>query len=83
MISREQAKQILLSSLENDGHKWDDIVLSSPRKGKNSWTKREMYDAIMNDCSVEDMNYNPIDSYLHYLKWKEERDSKTNVNTEV
>ena len=56
--------------MENDGHEWGEVVLASPKKGKNSWTKKEVYDAILEDRSVEGMDYNPIDSYLNYIKWK-------------
>ena len=73
---RTKAQQILLKSMENDGHEWGEVVLASPKKGKNSWTKKEVYDAILEDRSVEGMDYNPIDSYLNYIKWKEENSKK-------
>ena len=75
-MNRIEAKQVLLNSMENDGHEWNDVVLASPKKGKCSWTKREVYDAIMEDRCVEGSDYNPIDSYLHYLKWKEEQKTR-------
>ena len=52
-MTREEAKKILLKSLDNDGKGWDDIVFSAVKKGKNSWTKREVYDAVVEDRSVE------------------------------
>lgn len=69
-MTREEAKKILLKSLDNDGKDWNDIVFSAVKKGKNSWTKREVYDAILNDKSVEGDDYNPIDSLLRFEEWK-------------
>ena len=59
--------------MDNDGYDWKDVVLAAPKKGKNSWTKREVYNAVLYDESVEGMNYNPIDSLLRYEKWKKNR----------
>ncbi len=69
-MTRKEAQGILLNSFENDGKGWDDIVFSAVKKGKNSWTKREVYDAILNDKSVEGDDYNPIDSLLRFEEWK-------------
>jgi len=69
-MTRKEAQGILLNSLENDGKGWDDIVFSAVKKGKNSWTKREVYDAVVEDRSVEGDNYNPIDSLLRFEEWK-------------
>lgn len=70
MMTRAEAQRVLLKSLDNDGKEWDDIVFSAVKKGKNSWTKREVYDAILNDRSVEGDDYNPIDSLLRFEEWK-------------
>ena len=73
-MTRKEAQKILLKSMDNDGHDWNDVVLASPRKGKNSWTKREMYDAILDDRDLDGMaNSNPIDSLLRYEEWKKNR----------
>ena len=69
-MTRAEAQRVLLKSLDNDGKEWDDIVFSAVKKGKNSWTKREVYDAILNDRSVEGDDYNPIDSLLRFEEWK-------------
>ena len=75
-MTRAEARKILLNSLDNDGKGWNEIVFAAVKKGKNQWTKREVYDAIMEDRSVEGDNYNPIDSLLRYEKWKKERKNK-------
>jgi len=75
-MTRAEARKILLNSLDNDGKEWNDIVFAAVKKGKNQWTKREVYDAIMEDRSVEGDDYNPIDSLLRYEKWKKERKNK-------
>ena len=69
-MTRKEAQKILLKSLDNDGKKWDDVVFSAIKKGKNSWTKREVYDAILEDRSVDGIAYNPIDSLLRFEEWK-------------
>ena len=70
MMTRAEAQRVLLKSLDNDGKEWDDIVFSAVKKGKNSWTKREVYDAVVEDRSVEGDSYNPIDSLLRFEEWK-------------
>ena len=69
-MTRAEAQRVLLKSLDNDGKEWDDIVFSAVKKGKNSWTKREVYNAVLYDESVEGMDYNPIDSLLRFEEWK-------------
>jgi hypothetical protein len=75
MMTREKAQQELLEGIENQiksgEKKWDDIAVISPKKGKNSWTFAEMYDAISKDVSPEGYSGNPIDELLHYYEWKE------------
>lgn len=74
MITREEAKQELLEGITNQiksGKKWEDVAVISPKKGKSSWTFREMYDAISKDMSPEEYSKNPIDELLHYYEWKE------------
>ena len=70
-MTRTEAQNILLKSFDHDGKEWDEVVLASPKKGKNSWTKREVYNAVLNDCSIEGMeDCNPIDSLLRFEEWK-------------
>ena len=69
-MTRAEAQNILLKSFDHDGKEWDDVVLTAIRKGKNAWTKREVYNAVLNDCSIEGMDYNPIDSLLRFEEWK-------------
>lgn len=76
MITREQAQKELLEALENQvigGKEWDEVAVISPKKGKSSWTFREMYDAIAKDEAPEEYGENPIDSLLHYYEWKEKQ----------
>jgi hypothetical protein len=70
-MTRKEAQNALLESLKNNGKDWDDVVLISPRKGKDSWTKREMYEAIIEDRDLDGCpDSNPIDSLLRFDKWK-------------
>ena len=76
MIPRAKAQQELLEGIDSQiksGKKWDDIAVISPKKGKNSWTFAEMYDAIAKDEEPENYGGNPIDSLLHYYEWKEKQ----------
>ena len=77
MISREKVQEEYLRILENEinsGKKqWDDVAVFSPGKGKNSWTYREMYDAVAKDEEPENFGKNPIDSLIHYYEWKEKK----------
>ena len=75
-MTREQAKQILLKSVEKEikMHGEDTIAVMSPMPGKNSWTWKEYKEAILNDTileGTEDMN--PIDSLLRYEDYRLER----------
>ena len=76
MKTRKEIQYELLDSILNDmcknNKKWDDIVVLSPQKGKNSWTYREVYISIQQDKCLEDSNNNIIDSTISYYKWKEE-----------
>jgi len=78
MMTREKAQQELLEGIENQikssEKKWDDIAVISLKKGKNSWTFREMYDAIAKDTEPEEYSGNPIDQLLHYYEWKEKQE---------
>ena len=76
MIPRAKAQQELLEGLDDaikSGKKWEDIAVFSPRKGKSTWTFREMYDAIAKDVEPEEYGRNPIDQLLHYYEWKEKQ----------
>ncbi len=72
-MTRKEAQNILLNSLNSDGKDWNHVVLSSAKKGKNSWTKKEVYDAVVADCSLEGSDYNPIDSLLRFEEWKKNK----------
>ena len=75
MKTRKEIQYELLDSILNDMYKnnkkWDDIAVLSPKKGKNSWTYREVYISIQQDKCLEDRDNNMIDSMIYYYKWKE------------
>ena len=75
MITREEAKKILLESVQKEikKHGEDAIALMSPCIGKCSWTWKEYKDAVENDTNLENTSMNPIDTYLRYVAWKEKR----------
>ena len=76
-MTRQEAKEILLQGIRNDlianMKSIHSVCMISPKKGKSSWTYAEMIDAITNDTTLEDSDYNPIDSYLHYLEYKNKK----------
>lgn len=76
MKTRKEIQHELLDSTLNDMRKnnkqWDDVAVFSPKKGKDSWTYREVYMSIQQDKCLEDSNNNMIDSMIRYYKWKEE-----------
>ena len=76
MKTRKEIQYELLDNILNDicknNKKWDDIAVLSPKKGKDSWTYREVYTSIQQDKCLEDSNNNIIDSMIRYYKWKEE-----------
>lgn len=77
-MTRKEAQNILLNSLNNDGKKWDDVVyFIAKSSGKYSWTKKEVYDAVLEDRCVEGGTFNPIDSLLRFEEWK--RTQKNNI----
>ena len=80
MKTREEIQKELLDGIENQiksGEKnWGDTAVWSPKKGKNSWTFREMYDAISKDEEPEEYGANPIDTLIHFYEWKEKRDKE-------
>ena len=80
MKTREEAQKELLDGIENQiksGEKnWGDTAVWSPKKGKNSWTFREMYDAIAKDIEPEEYGKNPIDTLLRYYEWKDKKNKK-------
>ena len=70
-MTRKEAREILLNSLNNDGKEWDSVVYYIAKNGgKYSWTKREVYDAVLEDRRVDGGSYNPIDSLLRFEEWK-------------
>lgn len=76
MKTRKEIQHELLDRILNDicknNIKWDDIAILSPKKGKDSWTYREVYISIQQDKCLEDSNNNVINSMIRYYKWKEE-----------
>ena len=80
MITRKQAQEICLKSLEDEMKKenktLDDVFIMSPRKGKSSWTFREYKEAAVNDvplCGLEgETKETPIDGILRYEKYLNE-----------
>ena len=79
MKPRAKIQQELLEGIDNaikSGKNWEDIAVWSPKKGKNSWTFREMYDAISKDEEPEEYGTNPIDTLIHFYEWKEKRDKE-------
>jgi hypothetical protein len=75
MKTREQIQKELLESIREDVFKnnkdWNDVAVVSPKKGKNSWTYREVYMSIQEDKCLEDSDNNMIDSMIRYYEWKE------------
>ena len=57
--------------MHKNNKRWGDIAVLSPKKGKNSWTYREVYMSIQQDKCLEDSDNNMIDSMIRYYKWKE------------
>lgn len=79
MLPRAKIQQELLEGIDNaikSGKNWEDIAVWSPKKGKNSWTFREMYDAISKDEEPEEYGTNPIDTLICFYEWKEKRDKE-------
>jgi hypothetical protein len=68
MITREQAQKIVLKSIEDEikKHGEDAVALLSPKKGKCSWTWKELKEAAEKDVCLEDSNINQIDSIIRY-----------------
>lgn len=77
MVTREEVREEYLRTLENEINsgkkKWEDVAVISLGKGKNSWTYREIYDAVEKDEEPENFGCNPIDKVLRYLEWKEKK----------
>ena len=72
-MTREQAKKILLKSVEKEikKHGEDAIAVMSPMPGKNSWTWKEYKEAILNDTILEGTEHmNPIDSLLRHEDYR-------------
>lgn len=63
--------------MKRENKSLDDVALLSPKKGKDSWTFRECIEAINHDKSLEDSDFNMIDSYLRYLDYKERKELET------
>lgn len=56
--------------IKKDGE--DGVFTHSAQPGKNSWTNKEVLDAITEDRPLENTNDNIIDMYIAYLKFKKE-----------
>lgn len=70
-MDRETAKKLLIKSVDKEIKKYGEnaIAIASPKKGKNSWTWKEYKEAIVNDTSLKEIDYNPIDSILRLDKY--------------
>lgn len=82
-MTREEAKQILLKSVEKEikKHGEDATAVMSPMPGKNSWTWKEYKEAVVNDTDLEGCkNSNPIDSLLRYEEYRLERGLESMVD---
>lgn len=77
MKSRQEIQAEMLISIKNDmvrqRKNWDDVCLCMPRKGKNSWTFREVYNSVEKDECLEDTDFNQIDCMIRYYEWKEKK----------
>ena len=80
MKTRKEVQSELLKSIirtiDSCEKRWGDIAVLSPKKGKNSWTYREMYNAIKEDKPLEGSELNEIDSMMRYYEWKEKKKNK-------
>jgi len=67
--NRKKAQELALSWIRADIEKVgeDAIAMSAPQPGKNTWTQKEMMEAVLNDRPLENGG-NPIDNVLAYLK---------------
>ena len=67
--NRKKAQELALSWIRADiASKGENaIAMSEPKPGKNSWTQKEMLEAVLNDRPLEN-GTNPIDDVLTYLK---------------
>ena len=82
-MTREQAKQILLKSIEKEIKKYgeDTVAVMSPMPGKNSWTWKEYKEAIINDTDLEGCeDSNPIDSLIRYDEYRLEHGMESMVD---
>jgi hypothetical protein len=82
-MTREQAKQILLKSLEKEikKHGENTVAVMSPMPGKNSWTYKEYKEAVINDTDLEGCeDSNPIDSLIRYDEYRLEHGMESMVD---
>ena len=82
-MTREQAKKILLKSLEKEikKHGENTVAVMSPMPGKNSWTYKEYKEAVINDTDLEGCeDSNPIDSLIKYDEYRLERGLESMVD---
>jgi hypothetical protein len=82
-MTREQAKQILLKSIEKEIKKYgeDTVAVMSPMPGKNFWTYKEYKDAVINDTDLDGCeDSNPIDSLIRYDEYRLERGMESMVD---
>ena len=70
-MTREEAKKIVLDEVLKDIEKRgeDAIFCQAPQPGKNSWTLKEVLDAINEDKELENSGLNPIDAMLDLDKY--------------
>lgn len=83
-MTREQARQIALIETKKEivEHGIDSIAVMAPKPGKNSWTWREMLEAIIEDKPLEDTDYNYIDGILNLEQWIKEHNQKSYLENE-
>ena len=77
-MTREEAKEIALR-LVNESikqHGEDGIYMMCPKPGKNSWTYKEVKDAILEDKPLEDSNNNIIDMVIEYYGYSRKHNIK-------
>lgn len=65
-ISRKQAREMFLRDIDKEikEHGEDAIAMMAPKPGKNTWTWKELKDAVLSDTELEGGGGNPIDDVL-------------------
>lgn len=70
MITREEARQIGLKSLE--GKSDNEIYCRAAQPPKNTWTVGEYREALLGDTKLKE-GENPIDELIHFEEYLNER----------